>query len=43
MAATALAQERIWFEKPSYDRAACLHFERLAKVRRSFQSFDKTL
>ncbi|XP_043287891.1 probable elongation factor 1-delta isoform X2 [Venturia canescens] len=31
MAATALAQERVWFEKPSYDRAACLHFERLAK------------
>lgn len=33
MAATALAQEKVWFDKPTYDKAARLHFERLAKVR----------
>lgn len=31
MATTALAQEKVWFEKPAYDKAECLHFERLAK------------
>ncbi|XP_015587955.1 probable elongation factor 1-delta isoform X3 [Cephus cinctus] len=31
MAATALAQEKIWLDKPSYDKAERLHFERLAK------------
>ncbi|XP_046737192.1 elongation factor 1-beta'-like isoform X4 [Diprion similis] len=32
MATTPLAQEKVWFEKPMYDKAECLHFERLAKV-----------
>ncbi|XP_046737191.1 probable elongation factor 1-delta isoform X3 [Diprion similis] len=31
MATTPLAQEKVWFEKPMYDKAECLHFERLAK------------
>lgn len=33
MATTALAQEKVWFDKPSYDKAECFHFEKLAKVR----------
>ncbi|XP_044001719.1 probable elongation factor 1-delta [Aphidius gifuensis] len=32
MAATALSQEKVWFDKPSYDKAECFHFEKLAKV-----------
>ena len=32
MAAIALAQEKVWFNKAIYDKAACLHFERIAKV-----------
>ncbi|XP_012274526.1 probable elongation factor 1-delta isoform X3 [Orussus abietinus] len=31
MAAIALAQETVWLDKPSYDKAECLHYERLAK------------
>ncbi|KAF7996545.1 hypothetical protein HCN44_002177 [Aphidius gifuensis] len=31
MAATALSQEKVWFDKPSYDKAECFHFEKLAK------------
>lgn len=32
MAATALAQEKVWLDKPSYDKAECLFHERAAKV-----------
>lgn len=32
MAATALAQEKIWVDKPSYDKAERLFHERAAKV-----------
>ncbi|XP_033232135.1 probable elongation factor 1-delta isoform X1 [Belonocnema kinseyi] len=32
MAATALAQEKIWVDKPSYDKAECLFHERAAKL-----------
>ncbi|XP_051158133.1 probable elongation factor 1-delta isoform X2 [Leptopilina boulardi] len=32
MAATALAQEKVWVEKPSYDKAECLFHERAAKM-----------
>ncbi|XP_046413158.1 probable elongation factor 1-delta isoform X2 [Neodiprion virginianus] len=35
MATTPLAQEKVWFEKPMYDKAECLHFERLAKPAQS--------
>lgn len=31
--ATALTHEKVWFEKPSYDKAERLYFERMAKVR----------
>ncbi|KAI4494557.1 hypothetical protein M0804_000758 [Polistes exclamans] len=30
--ATALTHEKVWFEKPSYDKAERLYFERMAKV-----------
>lgn len=33
MAVTPLAQEKVWFDKNTYDKAERLHFERLAKVR----------
>ncbi|XP_017881789.1 probable elongation factor 1-delta isoform X1 [Ceratina calcarata] len=32
MEKSALAQEKVWFEKPSYDKAERLYFERMAKV-----------
>ncbi|XP_008205725.1 probable elongation factor 1-delta isoform X2 [Nasonia vitripennis] len=31
MATTALAQEKVWLDKSSYDKAECLHHEKLAK------------
>ncbi|XP_066584713.1 probable elongation factor 1-delta isoform X4 [Prorops nasuta] len=31
MATAALAQEKIWFDKPAYDKAEQLYYERLAK------------
>ncbi|XP_076546261.1 uncharacterized protein LOC117607032 isoform X3 [Osmia lignaria lignaria] len=32
MEKSALAQEKVWFDKPSYDKAERLYFERMAKV-----------
>lgn len=32
MAATALAQDKVWIEKSTYNKAECQYFERLAKV-----------
>lgn len=33
IAAAVLAKEKIWFDKPSYDKAERQYFEKLAKVR----------
>nr|XP_031839441.1 elongation factor 1-delta-like isoform X1 [Nomia melanderi]XP_031839448.1 elongation factor 1-delta-like isoform X1 [Nomia melanderi] len=32
MEKSALAQEKVWFDKPSYDKAERLYFEKMAKV-----------
>ena len=32
MEKAALAREKVWFDKPSYDKAERLYFERMAKV-----------
>ncbi|XP_029167224.1 elongation factor 1-delta isoform X1 [Nylanderia fulva] len=32
LATAALAKENIWFDKPSYDKAERLHFEKMSKV-----------
>jgi len=33
MATVALAKEKVWFDKPTYDKAERQFYERLAKVR----------
>lgn len=32
VATAALAKEKIWFDKPSYDKAERQYFEKMAKV-----------
>lgn len=32
MEKAALAQEKVWIDKPSYDKAERLYFEKMAKV-----------
>jgi len=32
----ALAKEKVWFDKPSYDKAERQYFEKMAKVRNCF-------
>lgn len=38
MEKSALAQEKVWFDKPSYDKAERLYFERMAKVSTVFSN-----
>lgn len=33
LATAALAKEKVWFDKPSYDKAERQYFEKMAKVR----------
>lgn len=33
LATAALAKEKIWFDKPSYDKAERQYFEKMAKVK----------
>ncbi|XP_076635862.1 uncharacterized protein LOC143348959 isoform X1 [Colletes latitarsis] len=37
MEKSALAQEKVWFDKPSYDKAERLYFERMAKLETCFK------
>lgn len=39
MEKSALAQEKVWFDKPSYDKAERLYFEKMAKVSTSVAIF----
>lgn len=39
----ALAKEKVWFDKPTYDKAERQFFEKLAKVRNRFYCCDHPL
>lgn len=36
LATAALAKEKVWFDKPSYDKAERQYFEKMAKVRNTW-------